>query len=453
MLTPVEHAPLAPRCTLRIGGPARYLVEATDEATVAEAVQWAAFRKLPVRVLGGGSNLVIADEGVDGLVLKIGLRGVTARELPGSVEVTAAAGEPWDDLVRHTVGRGWAGLECLSGIPGLVGATPIQNVGAYGQEVSDTLASVRALDRESGRIVTLAPADCGFGYRDSVFKSRAPGRYVVLAVTYRLVPGGAPYLGYADIAREIGTASPSLPAVRDDRDPGAPLQVHGARPGRSERAELWLVLSESHRGRGRARRHRRARGRSLHAALAAAGRSREALGGLAHRARRLHPRPGGRTGRPLHAPHPGHRLPRRGARPRRRRLRASRAGRRRGALRGAPAPRTDLLGYPEPRLKHGGEVAMADRDLKLNSLARYAKRSPDLILEELSQCEIPAGCGGVVLRWWNPKQGVPVTIWVHSQGGREMGLDGRPVSSGVPLVTFGPFRMGRDGAREDAGGR
>ena len=215
MLSLVEHVPLAPHCTLRIGGPARYLVEATDEATVAAAVEWARTRRLPLRILGGGSNLVIADEGVDGLVLKIALRGVTARPGLDAVEVTAAAGEPWYDFVRYTVERDWAGLECLSGIPGLVGATPIQNVGAYGQEVSDTLASVRALDRESGRIVTLAPADCGFGYRDSVFKSRAPGRYVVLAVTYRLVPGGAPYLGYADIAREIEPASASLLTVRE----------------------------------------------------------------------------------------------------------------------------------------------------------------------------------------------------------------------------------------------
>ena len=205
MLTPAEHAPLAPHCTLRIGGPARYLVEATDEATVAEAVRWAASRALPVRVLGGGSNLVIADEGVDGLVLRIALRGLTTREIPGAVEVTAAAGEPWDEFVRHTVERGWAGLECLSGIPGLVGATPIQNVGAYGQEVSDTLTAVRALDRESGRVVTLAPADCGFGYRDSLFKSRAPGRYVVLAATYRLVPGLEEEAGgAADPERAVG---------------------------------------------------------------------------------------------------------------------------------------------------------------------------------------------------------------------------------------------------------
>jgi UDP-N-acetylmuramate dehydrogenase len=218
MLTPLEHAPLAPHCTLRVGGPARYLVEAADEATVAEAVRWAAARGVPVRVLGGGSNLVIADEGVDGLVLKIALRGISTRAGAGSMEVTAAAGEPWDALVGHTVDRGWAGLECLSGIPGLVGATPIQNVGAYGQEVSDTLSAVRALDRERGSVVTFGPAECGFGYRDSRFKSGAPGRYVVLAVTYRLAPGGAPSVRYADITRDLesrGLARPSLAEVRE----------------------------------------------------------------------------------------------------------------------------------------------------------------------------------------------------------------------------------------------
>ena len=218
MLSPVEHAPLAPHCTLRIGGPARYLVEAADEATVADAVAWAAARDLPIRVLGGGSNLVVADEGVEGLVLKIALRGVSTRDLPGAVEVTAAAGESWDGLVQHTVERGWAGLECLSGIPGLVGATPIQNVGAYGQEVSDTLTAVRALDRESGRVVTLGPAECGFGYRDSLFKRGAPGRHVVLAVSYRLTPDGPPNVRYADIARDLetrGLARPSLPQVRE----------------------------------------------------------------------------------------------------------------------------------------------------------------------------------------------------------------------------------------------
>jgi UDP-N-acetylmuramate dehydrogenase len=218
MLSPLEHVALAPHCTLRVGGPAAFFVEAGDEAAVLEAVEWAVARALPVRVLGGGSNLVIADEGVDGLVIKMALRGVSAREASGAVEVTAAAGEPWDALVRLTVERGWAGLECLSGIPGLVGATPIQNVGAYGQEVSDTLAAVRALDRDRRRVVTLGPDECGFGYRDSLFKSRAPGRHVVLAVTFRLAPGGAPSLGYADIARELaarGVARPSLAEVRE----------------------------------------------------------------------------------------------------------------------------------------------------------------------------------------------------------------------------------------------
>ncbi|HZP35941.1 MAG TPA: UDP-N-acetylmuramate dehydrogenase [Methylomirabilota bacterium] len=218
MVTPREHVALAPHCTMRIGGTARYLVEAADEAAVRAAVEWAQGRGLPVRVLGGGSNLVIADEGVDGLVLKIALRGITTRPRDGAIEVTAAAGEPWDAFVRHTVEQGWAGLECLSGIPGLVGATPIQNVGAYGQEVSGTVTAVRALDRESGQVLTLTPAECGFGYRDSVFKRRFPGRHVVLAVTYRLTPGGAPSLGYADLTRDLerrGIARPSLAQVRE----------------------------------------------------------------------------------------------------------------------------------------------------------------------------------------------------------------------------------------------
>lgn len=218
MITPREHVPLAAFCTMRIGGAARYLVEAVDEDQVCEAVEWARARSVPVRVLGGGSNLVVADDGVDGLVLKIGLRGVTTRPVGDGIEVTAAAGEPWDAFVRHTVERGWAGLECLSGIPGLVGATPIQNVGAYGQEVADTVSAVRALDRETGRVITVTPAECGFGYRESVFKRRFPGRHVVLAVTYRLIPGGPPSVRYADVTRDLegrGIAHPSLAEVRE----------------------------------------------------------------------------------------------------------------------------------------------------------------------------------------------------------------------------------------------
>ncbi|MGH7335313.1 MAG: UDP-N-acetylmuramate dehydrogenase, partial [Candidatus Rokuibacteriota bacterium] len=153
-----------------------------------EALAWARARGQALRILGGGTNLLVTDEGVDGLVLAINLRGVSVEASGEVVELTAGAGEPWDDLVRVAVERGWAGIECLSGIPGLVGATPIQNVGAYGQEVSETVMSVRALDTRDGAVHALSPAACGFAYRDSVFKSGEPGRWVVLAVRYRLRP-------------------------------------------------------------------------------------------------------------------------------------------------------------------------------------------------------------------------------------------------------------------------
>lgn len=217
-LAPRANVPLASCCTLEVGGPAEYFVEAADEATVVAALVWARARGASFRVLGGGSNLVVADHGVDGLVVRLTMRGVAVREADGVAELTAAAGEPWDDLVRLTVERGWAGLECLSGIPGLVGATPIQNVGAYGQEVSETLVSLRALDTRSGRIVTLARRDCGFTYRDSIFKTVEPARYVVLAVTYRLAAGGGPTVRYAELEQHLrgrSIARPSLGEVRE----------------------------------------------------------------------------------------------------------------------------------------------------------------------------------------------------------------------------------------------
>jgi UDP-N-acetylmuramate dehydrogenase len=217
-VTILERVALAPLTTLGVGGPARWFVRATDEASVLAAHQWVRGRGLALRVLGGGSNLVVADRGVDALVVQVALRGVTTREVDGVAELTAAAGEPWDAVVRETVERGWAGLECLSGIPGLVGATPIQNVGAYGQEVSDTVTAVLALDTERGEIATLPAARCGFAYRDSVFKREQPGRWVVLAVTYRLRAGGAPTLGYAEVGRHLserGVARPTLLDVRE----------------------------------------------------------------------------------------------------------------------------------------------------------------------------------------------------------------------------------------------
>jgi UDP-N-acetylmuramate dehydrogenase len=215
---PREHVPIGPLSTLGVGGSARWYVEARDEETVAATIAWAERRGLSVRVLGGGSNLVVADAGVEALVLRVALRGVAWRERGPAVELTAAAGEPWDDIVRFAVEREWAGVECLSGIPGLVGATPIQNVGAYGQEVSDTVLAVRVLDRADRTVVTLPPAACGFGYRDSAFKSRTPDRYVILAVTYRLHPGGPPSVRYAELERHLtgrGLTAPRLGDVRE----------------------------------------------------------------------------------------------------------------------------------------------------------------------------------------------------------------------------------------------
>ena len=215
----VEHyVPLAARCTLGVGGAARFFVRAQDEKTLIQALEWADQGGVLVRVLGAGSNVVIADEGLDALVVRVGLRGRRVRDDGDEgVEMTVAAGEPWDDVVDYAVNRGWSGVECLSGIPGLVGAAPIQNVGAYGQEISDTVARVRAYDRISRSITTLIPEECAFSYRDSMFKSAAPDRYVILDVTFRLTRGGAPTVRYAELALRLereGIRSPSLNDVR-----------------------------------------------------------------------------------------------------------------------------------------------------------------------------------------------------------------------------------------------
>ncbi|HEX4341640.1 MAG TPA: UDP-N-acetylmuramate dehydrogenase [Polyangiaceae bacterium] len=215
----VEHyVPLAARCTLAIGGPARFFVRAQDEKTLIEALEWADQGGVAVRVLGGGSNVVIADEGLDALVVRVGLRGRRVRdEAEDHVELTVAAGEPWDDVVDYAVNRGWSGIECLSGIPGLVGAAPIQNVGAYGQEISDTVARVRAYDRMSRSITTLIPEECAFAYRDSMFKSASPDRYVVLDVTFRLAKGGAPAVRYKELAERLEKSRLTSPTLNDVR--------------------------------------------------------------------------------------------------------------------------------------------------------------------------------------------------------------------------------------------
>jgi UDP-N-acetylmuramate dehydrogenase len=209
-----EDVALAPLTTLGIGGPARWFVEASSEDEVVEAVRWARERGLPLFVLGGGSNLLVSDAGFDGLVLRVLLKGVSSQDESESRIYSAAAGENWDAFVERTVQEGCAGLECLAGIPGTVGGTPVQNVGAYGQEVAETIVAVRVLDLETLGFVEMSAAECGFAYRSSIFNGSARGRFLVTRVDFRLTPGGAPNLRYADVQRAFAAGSrPSLAEV------------------------------------------------------------------------------------------------------------------------------------------------------------------------------------------------------------------------------------------------
>ncbi len=224
MLDVREQVRLAGFTTLGLGGPARRFVTASTDAEIIAGVRGADERGEPVLVLGGGSNLVVSDDGFPGTVVQVATRGIlrATRSADGagpgedsgggaSVAVNVAAGEDWDAVVASCVTADLAGLECLSGIPGRAGATPIQNVGAYGQEVAETITAIRAYDRVRGAVVELAPADCGFGYRTSAFKrttgTAVTGRFVVLAVTFGLARGplSAP-VRYAELARALGLA-------------------------------------------------------------------------------------------------------------------------------------------------------------------------------------------------------------------------------------------------------
>lgn len=209
--------PLASRTTMGVGGRARYFVSAQSETDVQEALAWANQRGVPVRVLGGGSNLVIADQGFSGLVLAVELRGISYGALAGDTALIAAAGEPWDNVVASAVSRGLSGLEGLSGIPGSAGATPIQNVGAYGQEVAETIQSVRAIDRETCAARELSAPDCRFAYRDSFFKSEAPERFVVTSVRFGLAQRAPTPPRYPDLQREVARRQLTAPTVQDIR--------------------------------------------------------------------------------------------------------------------------------------------------------------------------------------------------------------------------------------------
>ncbi len=221
--TPVqllENIPLAPLTTFRIGGPARYFVEAKNVADMQESVNFARSHDLPLFVLGRGSNLLVSDSGWPGLILKVAIEGIETLSAPddaGNIIFEVGAGEPWDKFVSRSVMARCAGVECLSGIPGTVGGTPVQNVGAYGQEVADTIAAVQVLDLQDLQVRELCPEACGFSYRSSIFNTSERGRFIVLRVSYALRPEGKAHIEYADLKRHFAgrETTPNLAETRE----------------------------------------------------------------------------------------------------------------------------------------------------------------------------------------------------------------------------------------------
>jgi UDP-N-acetylmuramate dehydrogenase len=215
---PQTHVPLARLTTLRVGGTAEWYAAASRPDDVEAYVAWSLDRGVALTVLGGGSNVVVADRGLDGLVLQVGLRGVSLEPVGDAVRLTAGAGEPWDDVVALSVAQGLGGMECLSGIPGRVGGTPIQNIGAYGQDVAGVLERVVAFDRVQRAMTVLAAADCGFAYRSSRFKGPGAGRFIVCHVAFRLARTCAEPT-YPDLRAQLEAAgrgtSPTASHVRN----------------------------------------------------------------------------------------------------------------------------------------------------------------------------------------------------------------------------------------------
>ncbi len=209
-----ENVVLAPYTTVQLGGPARFFMIVKTVEDLREALQAARDKKLRVHILAGGSNTLFTDAGFDGLVIKVDLKGIEWQEEGEAVVVRAAAGELWEPLAQEAVARNVAGFECLAGIPGSVGATPVQNVGAYGQEVAQTIVKVEALDQSTLELVEFSNQECGFSYRLSRFKEKDADRYVITAVTYSLIKNGPPTLVYQSVIDEAGDA-PTLARVRE----------------------------------------------------------------------------------------------------------------------------------------------------------------------------------------------------------------------------------------------
>ncbi len=211
-----QYVSLHDKTTLKIGGAARYYVAVTTIDEVTAAVSFAEQKKLPLFVLGGGSNILVADNGVEAVVVKQAILGRDVEDVgDGTILLTLGGGETLDEVVAYTVREGWWGIENLSAIPGTVGATPVQNVGAYGVEASDVIESVLVYDTRTKQTMLLSNAACQFGYRDSLFKSEEGKHLIVLNVTYRLTKTPRPKISYADLANYFGDRVPTLYEIRD----------------------------------------------------------------------------------------------------------------------------------------------------------------------------------------------------------------------------------------------
>ncbi|MGI9055924.1 MAG: UDP-N-acetylmuramate dehydrogenase [Pyrinomonadaceae bacterium] len=211
-----ENIELKNLTTLKIGGLARFFISAETEEDVGEAVAFAEENELEIFILGGGSNIVVSDNGFDGLVLQINLKGIEIENENGEiVSVSAKAGEDWDEFAAFCVEKNLAGIECLSGIPGFIGGTPVQNVGAYGQEVSETIKTIRVFDRKSKEILNLNNSDCKFTYRASIFNTTEKNRFIVLSVIYNLINNGKPKIVYKDLIQIFDGRIPDLRETRE----------------------------------------------------------------------------------------------------------------------------------------------------------------------------------------------------------------------------------------------
>jgi UDP-N-acetylmuramate dehydrogenase len=232
-MTIQEHIPLASYTTFKIGGPARFFCHATSDADVVEAVTFARAKNVPVFILGGGSNILIGDEGFDGLVIHMGMMGISEQKQDGKSLLSAAAGEQWDTFVEYAVERGLYGIENLSAIPGTVGAAPVQNIGAYGAEASETIFRVHALDTTTMLFVELLGGQCQFSYRDSLFK-KEKGRYIITRVDFLLDPHGSVNTTYKDVADYFAKKNMQSPTIAEVRE-----AVTNIRWGKLPDWKLW----------------------------------------------------------------------------------------------------------------------------------------------------------------------------------------------------------------------